>query len=496
MVRNLKRAEFLTARCSARRFGAVLGAAALAGVGNMLFALPAPAAEIEQAGTALSLEADKAQIVQLPEPAATVFVANPDIADVQVPAATGASSFLVLGKKTGNTTVYALSRTGKTFSYAVKVTRQTTEIAEALRRAVPQATIEVSNAPNGITVAGHVASPADAQKLRAAAVQFLGEKESLNFNVAVDAATQITLVVRVAEVQRTAAKNFGFNWGSVFNDGTLAIGLLTGRAPVTAGVNALTGANTYNFGDFVRSSAPSNLDSIGIGYQNGSVNISGLIDALQNEGLINILSQPNLTAISGETANFLAGGEFPVPVAQTLQQITIEWKRFGVSVDFTPIVIDANRISVKVRPEVSELTNVGSIQLASIQIPGLSVRRAETTVELASGQSFAIAGLFQNNVTNNIQQLPWLGDLPVLGALFRSSSFQRNESELVIFVTPYIVHPIADAKDIHLPTDGVVFASDLEQILLGRLTGAEKSRPSSTGAAPHLSGAAGFMLEQ
>jgi pilus assembly protein CpaC len=189
-----------------------------------------------------------------------------------------------------------------------------------------------------------------------------------------------------------------------------------------------------------------------------------------------------------------------VPVPQGLQQITIDWKKYGVSVDFTPVVLDANRLSIKVRPEVSELTSVGSVVISGTTIPGLAVRRAETTVELASGQSFAIAGLFQNNSSNQIQRFPWLGDIPILGALFRSSSFQRNESELVIIVTPYIVQPVAQASELHLPTDGVVLASDFERVVLGRFTarpsGTRDTVTPSSAASPHLQGDAGFMLER
>jgi pilus assembly protein CpaC len=169
-------------------------------------------------------------------------------------------------------------------------------------------------------------------------------------------------------------------------------------------------------------------------------------------------------------------------------------------VDFTPVVLDANRLSIKVRPEVSELTTTGSVVISGTTIPGLAVRRAETTVELASGQSFAIAGLFQNNSSNQIQRFPWLGDIPILGTLFRSTSFQRNESELVIIITPYIVQPVSVTADLHLPTDGLVLASDFERIVLGRLTarfaGAAASGASPAQGVPHLQGDAGFMLER
>jgi pilus assembly protein CpaC len=443
----------------------------------------ATAAEVVQEHPVV-LDVDKAQMIQLTEPATTVFVANPEIADIQIPNPT---SFVIFGRKPGATTAYAFTRGGKVTSYLVTVNRQITGILDTLRKAVPSAAIDVSSAPTGVTISGSVASPRDAEALKAAARQYLGEKETLIFNVTVTSPTQVNLRVRVAEVTRTASKMLGVNWGAVFSNGNVAVGLLTGRVP------------TSSFGNFLRDPSTNMLDSIGVGYQSGSTNLSALLDALQTEGLVTVLAEPNLTAISGETASFLAGGEFPIPISQGNLQISIEFKRFGVSVDFTPVVLDANRITVKVRPEVSELSTVGAVVIDSIQIPSLTVRRAETTVELASGQSFAIAGLFQNNVSNSIQQLPWLGDVPVLGALFRSLSFQRSESELVIIVTPYIVKPVSQTSELHLPTEGIVFPSDLEIALRGRLTALPDSQATSpsptTATKPHLSGAAGFMLE-
>jgi pilus assembly protein CpaC len=469
---------------------------AIAAVG----ALRGPAGAAEAPTPApLVIDVDAAKMITMREPASTVFVANPDIADVQVPGAPNATRFIVFGRKVGTTTIFTVGKSGLLGSYAVTVRHRVDQIAAALQAAAPLAHVEVASAATGITVSGTAASPQDAQRLKAAAKQFLGEKESLGFNVAVAAATQVNLRVRVAEVSRSADKQFGINWSALSNSGSIAFGLLSGRAPVTALANAATGKVTSNFGDFVPS--PTGLDAVGVGYRNatGSVNVSGLIDALASEGLVTVLAEPNLTAISGESASFLAGGEFPVPVPQGLQQITIEWKKFGVSLDFTPTVLDANRLSIKVRPEVSELTTAGSVVINGTTIPGLAVRRAETTVELASGQSFAIAGLFQNNASNQIQRLPWLGDIPVLGALFRSSRFQRNESELVIIVTPYIVQPAAQASALHLPTDGVTFSGDLERVLLGRLTTprAPGSRVApSAPTTPHLQGDAGFILER
>lgn len=425
----------------------------------------------------VSVDINHAELIRLAAPATSILVANPEIADIQIP---DARSFIILGKKSGLTTIYALMAGQRTITYDVVVRRDAAEIRTALLRAVPEAHVTVTPLPNGYAIDGEAPTPGAAQKLKAIASQFLVDKERLVFNVGVTAATQISLRVRVAEVSRIVSKQFGFNWSALFNNGSFAFGLLTGRTPVSG------------FGNFTAS--PSGLNSLGGGYRSasGSVNISSLIDALASENLVTILAEPNLTAISGETANFLAGGEFPVPVAQGNNLVTIEFKRFGVSVAFTPTVVSADRINIRVRPEVSELSDRGAVVVDNIRVPGLAVRRAETTIEMASGQSFAIAGLFQNNASTQIERFPWLGDIPVLGTLFRSDRFQRDESELVIIVTPYIVRPAADPSQLRIPTDDLTFSSDIERILLGRLT-SERRRDLAN--PPRLRGNPGFMVE-
>jgi pilus assembly protein CpaC len=425
----------------------------------------------------LSIDADRAQLIRLPEPAKTVSVANPEIADVQVPAP---DTLLVYGKKPGTTTLFAIAESGAAVSYTVRVSRPAGEIASAIHNAAPSARVRVTGTPAGVTIAGSVDTPQDAEKVKAAARAFLGEKEIINFELAVDMATQVTLKVQVAELSRTVDKQLGVSWSALGNIGTI------GRFPVFPALTLNTNNSTAT--PVTNSNNPLNLGG----------NFGALITALDNQGLATILAEPNLTAISGETANFLAGGEFPIPVPQGNQVTTIEYKNFGVSVDFTPTVLNGNRISIKVRPEVSELTQVGAITLNGVTVPALNVRRAETTVELGSGESFAIAGLFQNNGSNTVDGLPFLKDVPILGALFRSTSFQRNESELVIIVTPIIVRPTEQQAAMHLPTEGFQYSSDIERILLGRLTtvlpsgGAPPQPPAAT---PHLHGAAGFMLE-
>lgn len=497
MVRKLKPAKLISPlmRWSSRAASAAVLGTIIAGspLTPMLHGGLAFGAEAQQQ-QAVKMDVDKATLIQLSEPASTVFIANPDIADVQVPVAPNATNVIVFGKKAGATTLYAMSANGKLAEYPVEVSRPTEDIAAALRKQVPNADVQVSSAPNGITVTGSARSPADVQQLKNVARQYLGDKDSANVDVAVQSSTQVTLRVRVVEVSKSVNKNFGFNWNGIFDSGTIAIGLLQGRLPTTDTTNPTTGVTTRTFNP---GNAADTFGSVGAGFRDGRVDVAGLVDALQAEGLITVLAEPTLTSVSGETASFLSGGEFPVPVSQGLQQITIEWKRFGVNVDFAPTVLSGDHMSIKVRPEVSELTDTGSVVVNNIKIPGLAVRRAETTVELGSGQSFAIAGLFQNNVSSSLQQLPGLGDLPVLGTLFRSSKFQRNESELVIIVTPYIVHPADGPGSLHVPTEGLAFSSDLERILLGRLTarGDGKDEPIPTADTPHLNGAAGFILE-
>ena len=226
---------------------------------------------------------------------------------------------------------------------------------------------------------------------------------------------------------------------------------------------------------------------------NKGVNATALLDLLAQDNLATILAEPNLTAQSGETASFLAGGEYPIPVAQENQTVTIEFKQYGVSLAFIPTVLSADRISLHVRPEVSQLTNQGAIQLqagnSTLVIPALTVRRADTTVELGSGQSFAIAGLLQAQSTHGASGLPYLGELPVLGALFRSDKFQRDETELVILVTPYIVRPVSDPRRLAAPTDDLAPPNDADRVLYNRQRGAAAGPPRP------MIGDAGFMMD-
>ena len=457
--------------------GAAASAAAAADAAEIVRPPLAGRIDLEVGAVRLTVELDHARTIELPGPAATVFVANPAIADVQ---AKDPRRVVVYGRKLGGTTIYVTDAQKQVSAYTIQVVRPTAQAAEAVKRA-GRGDLRVSPTPKGLSVTGTVESPRDAAAARAAAEQFVETKEGLDFAVGVTGETQVNLQVRIVEVSRSVSRTLGFSWNALSNNGSTILGLATGRN--FAGPEGV-------IPPFTRSSALNPADTFLFGYRSpgGSVNINGVLDALQTEGWVSVLAQPNLTAASGQSASFLAGGEFPVPVAQERDTITIEWKKFGVALDFTPVVLDPGRLSIKVRPEVSEITDRGSVVVNNIRVPGLAVRRAETTVELASGQSFAIAGLFQNNIASSVNKFPWLADIPVVGQLLRSKTFQQDESELVIIVTPYIVRPVSRTSALRTPADGLTFANELESVLMGRVRILPENRP-------HLSGPAGFLLE-
>jgi pilus assembly protein CpaC len=307
-------------------------------------------------------------------------------------------------------------------------------------------------------------------------------------------------------VARTVTKELGFNWDLVSRPGSFMFGLATGNPVVALPSNSTTsGAGVpvlapiaptslytkdgLSSGVLTRNAGTggTRTDSYSFGFNNSRNLIDSVIDALDQNGLVTILAEPNLTAMSGETASFLAGGEFPIIIpGGQLGQTTVEFKQYGVSLAFTPVVLADGRISMRVRPEVSELSNTGAVEISGTNIPGITTRRAETSIELNSGQSFAIGGLLQNNNSDTINKVPGLGDLPVLGPLFRSTQFQHNESELVIIVTPYLVRPSST------PLDGYALPTDADIYRNGRTTRQTQVQASggvpaiATGAAPGL----------
>ena len=418
----------------------------------------------------LPVAIDRGETVTLPEAANSVFIANPEIADVQLLSPT---TVMVYGKKMGDTTLMALGSGNKTLiKRTVRVGLNVEAVQQALTTLLPDSKIKVVGVPDGIMLLGTVQDPGAAEDARRVAARFVPKEGEIVNHLQILASNQINLRVRVAEVSRALNRFFGVNWNSAFKLSGFAFGLASGAALTNAGALGLNSARPGT-------STPEN--TLNFRHQEAGVDLNGFIDALASDGLITVLAEPNLTAMSGETAFFLAGGEYPILVPQSNGQVSIEYKDFGVKLSFTPTLINSTRINIKVRPEVSELSSEGAVTLNNFKVPALKVRRAETTVELASGQSFAIAGMLSNNSDQNVDKFPLLGDLPVLGDLFRSTRFRRGETELVIIVTPYLVRP--SNEQLALPTDGLAPPSESERVLAQRVTSADKSKKPISGTA-------------
>ncbi len=420
----------------------------------------------------LVLERKQAVVVRLPRPAASVFVADESVADVQVKSP---RLVYIFGREVGETTLFAVDDGDRVvLSERVRVQHNLSGLRKSLESLEPDQAVKVAAVGDSLVLRGSVPDAETAENIRRIAARFAEEDDIVN-RLAVTGPTQVNIQVRVAEVSRNLTKEFGIDWDIVHRD-------LFGETFrfFGGGASGLTGL----FG------GSANIAT-------GDVSIDSMINLLSDEGLMTMLAEPNLTAMSGETASFLAGGEFPIPISQGDDAISIEFKEFGVRLEFTPVLLGGGRISLSVAPEVSELNFADGVTLQGFNIPSLNTRRASTTIELASGQSFAIAGLMQNSRTQNLSEFPGLAELPVLGALFRSDRFRQGETELAIIATPYIVRPTSERR-LAAPTDGMVPPNDVERIFFGRMQGentedAMAARQRLSGHA--LTGSVGFMLE-
>lgn len=408
-------------------------------------------AQIITSQNRIPVEVQKGSLIRLSAPASTVFITNPDIADVQIKSPT---LIYVFGKAPGETALYALSANDEVlFNGIVSVKHNLSRLQGAMRQLLPGSAIVVNSVENSIVLTGRVGSAVEAEDAGLLAASFAGGATRIINRVQINSPVQVNLRVRIAEVSREIVKQIGFRWDFRSLSGDFFGGFVSGAATTVVGNS---GIESFLVNDNTFTSS----------FRGDNFSIDTLLDALETEGLLSMLAEPNLTALSGETASFLAGGEFPIPVPQKDNAITITFKRFGIGLAFTPTVLSDQQINLKINPEVSQLTSAGAIEIAGFSVPALTTRTAETTVELGSGQSFAIAGLIQSNVVRGLSKLPGLGDLPILGALFRSDEFQREETELVIIVTPYIVRPVS-APRMALPTDGIQFPGDVDRILKG-----------------------------
>lgn len=450
--------------------------AALALATATMLTLPSQALQAQSqmdAQNGVELSVGRGQLVSLPAAMTDVFVADDKIADIQV---RSNRQLFVFGKAPGETTVVATNAAGHViFSQVVRVGRNIQTIDQMLSLAMPDAQIAVTTM-NGVTLlTGTVQQADDAAEAERLVQAFIGDDQKLVSRLRMATPLQVNLQVRIAEVNRTLVKEISGNVLTSDRDGPMGNGFLgaiaRGRTAgtvtynpdgsTTYGINTISGTNTL----------------AGAGRLFG-LDIIASLDIGERSGLVATLAQPNLTAISGETADFLAGGEFPIPIPGNFAGTTIEYRKYGVSLAYTPTVLSSGRISLRVRPEVSELSTEGAIRFQGFEVPALTVRRAETTVELGSGESFMIAGLLSNRSIGSIDKIPGLGDIPLLGTLFKSDNFRRGETELVIVVTPYLVKPV-DANTIKLPTDAFNAPSDLNRLLAGHESAGETggSRP-------------------
>jgi pilus assembly protein CpaC len=436
-------------------------------------AVPAVAAEPHGAGAQIMggeagmrfvpLGVGKSVVIDLPRDAKDVLVANPLIANAVVRSARRA---YLIGVAVGQTNVFFFDGEGRQIAgLDIAVTRDLNGVRGALKQVLPHADVKIEGVADGVMLSGSVANPGESQQAYDIATRLVGEGKVVN-GLTIRGRDQVMLKVTVAEVQRDVVKQLGIDLNGSLNYGTAMINFntinpfaVTGQAPdsvisAQGAINSLTG-----------------LPRIG-----------ATIRAMERAGVIRTLAEPNLTAISGESANFLAGGEFPVPAGYTCDRATgscqlgIQFKKFGVGLAFTPVVLSEGRISLKVMTEVSELSNEGALTLAqavgnqvsTVTIPSVKTRRAETTVEIPSGGSLAMAGMIQEQTKQQISGLPGLMQLPVLGTLFKSRDYLNRQTELVVIVTPYVVRAVAQ-KELSRPDDGFVDATDPASILLGRL---------------------------
>lgn len=444
----------------------------------------------------LAISIGRGQLISMPGAISDIFVADDRVADVQVKSA---RQLYIFGRSGGVTTVYASNAAGAiVWSSTVRVGSNIDSVDQMLRVAMPDAKISVATmGANTVLLTGTVGAPEDAAEAQRLVTAFIGNGANVISRLKTATPLQVNLQVRIAEVSRSLVRDIGVNLKTIDGTGGFQFGLGQGRAfspqwntgralgmgttTTQYGIDPITGQIALLPGTTV---TPAEIGSTlaGAGKLFG-LDILAALDLGEQIGLVTTLSQPNLTALSGETADFLAGGEFPIPLSQGLGATSVEFKRYGVSLAYTPTVLANGRISLRVRPEVSELSAQGAITLGGTQIPALTVRRAETTVELGSGQSFMIAGLLSNNAQNTLKRTPGAADVPILGNLFKSTNFRKGETELVIIVTPYLVNPI-NANEVKLPTDGYQTANEIQKLLANKISdgksGLDRPKPQST----------------
>ena len=412
----------------------------------------------------LALGIGKSIVIDLPRDIKDVLVADPKIANAVVRSSQRA---YIIGAAVGQTNIVFFDSAGQQIAaYDIAVTRDLNGVRAALKQSLPNSDIQIEGIGDGVVLSGTAASPIEAQQAFDLASRLVGGPEKVVNSIAVRGRDQVMLKVTVAEVARSIIKQLGIDLSASMTYGTAVVNF-SNTNPLTALGHPLVGTNATT-GSFGGGTVPS---------------VTATLRAMESAGVVRTLAEPNLTAISGESATFIAGGEFPVPAGYSCDPVTracstsISFKKFGISLNFTPVVLTEGRISLRVMTEVSEVSNDNSITLAqqisattvnSLTIPSIKTRRAETTLEIPSGGAMAMAGLIQDQTKQAINGFPGLSQLPVLGTLFRSRDFVNNQTELMILVTPYVVRAVAQ-KDLSRPDDGFAAASDPQADLLGNI---------------------------
>jgi pilus assembly protein CpaC len=476
------------------------------------------------ANQSLSLPVGRSAVVDLPEDARDVLVSNPTVAEAVLRTP---RRIFVLGMKSGVTDAMFFDAAGRRIlGLSIRVEQNTSGLGDTINRILPGSQVHVEAINDSIVISGVVANAADADKAVQLAKAVVSKPDDVINMLTIAGQDQVMLKVRVLEVDRTVIKQLGFNWNAIIGqagstqfllstaatygvNGALLGGLTGGSSintttqPEVLAYDPLTGARDLpvicrsactNGGQ--GSIATTQTTSGSTGLNQGS----GNIQAFEQVGLVRTLAEPNLTAVSGESAKFLVGGEFPVPTAETITgQVSVDFKPFGVGLGFTPIVLSGGRISLKLSTEVSELSSQGSFNVSTgtggpvLVVPSLTVRRAETTVELPSGGAMMIAGLLQDKSAQDLAGIPGAMDVPILGTLFRSRDFQAGQTELVVIVTPYLVKP-SNPSDLQTPIDHLQIANEVDTILLGKLNKTYKHDPAATTGRTYQ-GPYGYVVE-
>jgi pilus assembly protein CpaC len=445
--------------------------------GSVRFAAGDPAARFVALGVGKSIVVDLSRDVR------DVLVSNPKIANAVIRSSRRA---YLIGGEIGQTNIYFFDGDGRQIAgFDIAVTRDLNGVRAGLRHMFPSADLRVEGVGDGVVISGNVASPGDAQRAVDLAARLVGDPTKVVNSLTISGRDQIMLKVTVAEVQRNVIKQLGINMSGSIGYGTFF--------PVTDNPFSATGSPLSN-------------THATLNYNSGRNSFTANLQAMEQAGVIRTLAEPTLTAISGETANFIAGGEFPIPSgytctapsgsSATICQYGIDFKKFGVSLNFTPVVLSEGRISLKVMTEVSDLSNENTLTLAGpppVTIPSIQVRRTETTVEIPSGGALAMAGMIKDQTKQAINGVPALMDVPVLGALFKSREYINQKTELAVIVTPYVVRPVAP-KQLSRPTDGFVDATDPAGMLLGHFN---RIYGTTVGPDPHGTyyGKPGFILD-